>query len=598
MKTFLIALSALLALEVSAQNFSSPNGHISAALEGDTALTVSYDGSRLFSLPQLDINGSGRWHLVGSTAAQHVEYPMITGKRSLCANDFNEYTLADSEMAPESQAPSLVLRLYNDGVAFRYIAPDSVKEENTHISIPRDSKRWMQKFDPSYEGFFPLSTAQDQAYDSWGYPALVQFDGDVFALFSEADIERGQAASWLSRSGKDYKVEWGSAMESTSTPWRMAIVGPLSAVVESTLVTDLASPSTIADPEWIEPGVASWVYWAYNHGSNDYWIVKKYIDMAAKLKMPYVLIDAEWDEMANGGTMEDAVAYAVARGIKPLIWYNSTTGWIDGAPTPKYMLNDPAKREREFERIAKLGVKGVKIDFFDGDKRGIMDYCIDLLESAARHGLTVNFHGATVPRGWQRTYPNLMSVEGVRGAEWYNNNHEFTYFAHGHNATLPFTRNVIGPMDYTPCAFSDSQYPHKTTNAHELALTVLYESGIQHIADRPESLMAQPKPVRDFFGTLPTAWDETLLLSGYPAHHAVIARRKGSDWYVAGINGTASSITLPIDLSRLGLTGDEKLQLFADRADDKKEWDITNPASVPTELRLHSRGGFLMKISR
>ena len=147
--------------------------------------------------------------------------------------------------------------------------------------------------------------------------------------------------------------------------------------------------------------------------------------------------------------------------------------------------------------------------------------------------------------------PNLLSTEAVYGAEWYNNKPTLTKRAAAHNATLPFTRNVIGSMDYTPCAFTDSQHPHITTHAHELALTVLYESGIQHLADRPESFLAQPQEVRDYLGTLPTAWDETLLLSGYPAQSVVMARRKGTTWYICGINGTDKSQTLTFSTSRL-----------------------------------------------
>lgn len=160
------------------------------------------------------------------------------------------------------------------------------------------------------------------------------------------------------------------------------------------------------------------------------------------------------------------------------------------------------------------GHGGVKIDFFSGDSQQNMDYQQDLLECAARHHLLVNFHGATIPRGWQRTWPNLLSTEAVYGAEWYNNVPTFTAKAARHNATLPFTRNVIGPMDYTPCTFSDSQHPHITTNAHELALTVLFESGLQHLADKPESYFAQPKEVQEFLSNLPTVWDETHLVSG------------------------------------------------------------------------------------
>ena len=215
-----------------------------------------------------------------------------------------------------------------------------------------------------------------------------------------------------------------------------------------------------------------------------------------------------------------------------------------------------------------------------------------MLESAARHHLLVNFHGATVPRGWQRTYPNLLSTEGVYGAEWYNNVPTFTQKAAAHNATLPFTRNVIGPMDYTPCAFSDSQHPHITTHGHELALTVLFESGLQHLADRPESLLAQPREVGDFLSQLPAAWDDTRLLDGYPGTYVVMARRSGTTWYVAGINGTDDELTVS-HLQLPSAQPSSSITLFCDGV----PWQITHPATLPTELRLAPRGGFVAKIS-
>ena len=324
-----------------------------------------------------------------------------------------------------------------------------------------------------------------------------------------------------------------------------------------------------------------------------------------------MLIDAEWDEMKDGKTIEDAVAYARSKGVKPLIWYNSSVGWIDGAPGPKFRLNKPEDREREFAWCERIGVAGVKIDFFSGDDQLNMDYSIDLLQSAAKHHLLVNFHGAAIPRGWQRTYPNLLSTEGVYGAEWYNNVPTFTPLAACHNATLPFTRNVIGPMDYTPCAFSDSQHPHITTHAHELALTVLYESGLQHLADRPESFLAQPQAVQQFLGNLPVAWDETRLVSGYPGHHAVIARRAGTTWYIAGINGTDADLNLPIISQELppygGGTG-WNFTLFTDAqplpapadvppfnpAAIAAKWNITTPKTIPATITCPPRGGFVL----
>ncbi|MBR3399221.1 MAG: glycoside hydrolase family 97 catalytic domain-containing protein, partial [Prevotella sp.] len=205
------------------------------------------------------------------------------------------------------------------------------------------------------------------------------------------------------------------------------------------------------------------------------------------------------------------------------------------------------------------------------------------------------FHGATIPRGWQRTYPNLLSTEGVYGAEWYNNVPTFTRQAACHNATLPFTRNVIGPMDYTPCAFSDSQHPHITSHAHELALTVLFESGLQHLADRPESFLSQPQTVQDFLGQLPAAWDEMRLVSGYPGKSAVVARRSGNVWYVAGINGTDETCTLKCDLDFIGTY--KHATMFADSHDAASPWQITTTSKLPAEITCQPRGGFVCVVT-
>ena len=481
-----------------------------------------------------------------------------------------------------SDGKTIALRLYDDGIAWRQSGAST-------IDVASARKGWLMKWSDAYEGFFECNPVQ-QTGDRWGYPALFEMSDTCYMLLSESNMTRESAASSL------YSTESNTVFDirpdgKEDGGWQVAIVGSLSDVVESTLITDVAAPCKLDDTSWIHPGVASWVYWAYNHGSNDYDIIKQYTDMAATLHLPYVLIDAEWDEMKNGKTMEDAVRYAVSKGVKPLIWYSSSIGWIDGAPGPKFRLNKPEDREREFAYIAGLGVVGVKIDFFSGDTNQNMAFMIDLLESAARHHLCVNFHGATIPRGWQRTYPNLLSTEAVYGAEWYNNRPTLTKRAAAHNATLPFTRNVIGSMDYTPCAFTDSQHPHITTHAHELALTALFESGIQHLADRPESFLAQPQEVKDYLGTLPTAWDETLLLAGYPAQSVVMARRKGTTWYICGINGTDKKQNLTFSIARLQNLGTD-ITFFA----DGKPWKITHPTSVPTSISCHPRGGFIIVV--
>ena len=589
-KVFFLLFTLSMTCGMYAADMVSPNAKLKVVTAGN-GCKVYYQQQQVLDIPVL---GNGNSQIQKVSKAHHVtaDYQMLTGKRLHCTNEANEYQLTLGKDV------RLTMRLYNDGVAFRY---DGLSDkEKTAYKIPQGTKRWMQKWADSYEGFFPQTT---KATDGrWGYPALLEPADGVFVLLSEANICKGHAASSLHSKGDLYQVvpdaqtsNLKSQTSNLKSPWRVAIIGSLADVVESTLITDVSEPSKIEDTSWIHPGTVSWVYWAYNHGSNDYNIIRKYVDMAVTLQLPYVLIDAEWDEMKDGKTVEDAVNYAKSKGIKPLIWYNSSVGWVNGAPGPKFRLNKPEDREKEFAWCEKIGVAGVKIDFFSGDTQQNMDYCIDLLESAAKHHLLVNFHGATIPRGWQRTYPNLMSTEGVYGAEWYNNVPTFTKKAAAHNATLPFTRNVIGPMDYTPCTFSDSQHPHITTHAHELALTVLFESGLQHLADRPESYLAQPHDVQQFLSALPTAWDETRLLSGYPGESVVMARRSGKTWYVAGINGTDEEKTLPLDLSFLKQGkqhGD--IMLYGDAGE--RNFHVALQEEFPEKMTCRPRGGFVLVV--
>ena len=602
---WLLAICLLSTLSAGAWRAVSPNGKISLELkEGKYAVSYEKQQVLLIDAPNADTPIS--------PSRIKADYQMLIGKRLHCTNEANEYRMGN-----------LVMRLYNDGLAFRYeykgLQNVKAPAEQTAYIIPEGIKRWMLQWSDGYEGFYPMSTTanvkalggfggstpQNRLNNHWGYPLLMEPADDVFALITEANIERRQSASSLFNEGERFSVVPDkNDLQLTGdwhTPWRVVIIGRLADIVQSTLVTDVSEPSQLTDTSWIKPGVVSWVYWAYNHGSNDYSIIKKYVDLAVALKLPYVLIDAEWDEMNKvasneGKNIEDAVAYAKSKGIKPLIWYNSSIGWINGAPGPKFRLNKAEDREKEFAWCEKIGVAGVKIDFFSGDNQENMDYCIDLMESAARHHLLVNFHGAPIPRGWQRTYPNLLTTEGVYGAEWYNNVPTFTKKAASHNATLPFTRNVIGPMDYTPCAFSDSQHPHITSHAHELALTVLYESGLQHLADRPESFLAQPAEVQQFLSHLPNVWNDTRYVAGYPGESAVLARRSGDTWYVAGINGTDEEQTISIPLKGI-VKKAKNIYLFADSDDKNNPWNITTERRLPSAITCQPRGGFVLVIN-
>lgn len=586
---------------------------------GQARFTIGYNKENILSHAALgmetDRQAFRSLKLLSASEAMPVveDYRMVTGKKSHCTNEGVERTY--SFVNEQQQTLNVTFRVYNDGVAFRYTldaaGPDTeyITNELTAYPIPNGTKRWMQQYVNDYEGFFPLATngedVENRSPRTWGYPALIEPQESVFMLISEAGIGRDRSASRLNNADNsdEYRVRMADervAFNGTFTsPWRTLIIGSLADVVESTLITDVSEPSKVANTDWIIPAPAAWIYWAYNHSSNDFQVVKEYIDLAARMKWPYNLIDWKWDVMGNGGNVHDAIKYAQERDVKTMLWYNSGTSWLgEGAPTPLDRLYTHESREKEFAWLKELGVVGIKVDFFAVDGANMINYYIDILEDAAKHQMMINFHGATIPRGWQRTYPHMMTVEAVYGAEWYNNNSTLTDRAAAHNATLPFTRNVIGPMDYTPCTFSDSQHKHITSYAHELALPVVFESALQHMADRPSAYDALPAEIKEFLSGLPTAWDETKLLGGYPGVDVVIARRKGNAWYIAGLNGTDQARTLTFSPAALAKAG-KTITLFKDGADDKSfgieaASQLTDNAQVTVECL--PRGGFVALI--
>jgi len=302
--------------------------------------------------------------------------------------------------------------------------------------------------------------------------------------------------------------------------------------------------------------------------------------------------------MGNGGNLEDALKYIHSLGVKPLMWYNSGGPHTNVRSTPRDRMLTHENRVEEFTRLKKLGVAGVKIDFFESEKQNMINYYLDILEDAAAFEMLVYFHGCLVPRGWERTYPNLMTYEGVRGAEWYNNGPDLTTTAPEHNTVLPFTRNVVGPMDYTPVTFTNSQYPHITSYGHELALSVLFESGLQHLADRPSGYYNLPDAARTFLKEVPAAWDDTKYLGGYPGRDVIIARQKGDTWFIGGISSERFERTRNISFSFLPDGVKYKITLISDGIHDKElvtRYMVVDKSSS-LNVRLLRRGGFAAKL--
>ncbi|WET01796.1 glycoside hydrolase family 97 protein [Flavobacterium sp. YJ01] len=611
----------------SAQELVSPNEKIKVELQAEKGkmdrvyFKISYKNNDVYTevlpLSQLGILQKNErfdsLEFIGESKIVEIQddYQMICGKRAHCENFGSEKKFSFKNK--NNQKLDIVFRAYNNGVAFQYVFPNqsekkiNITEELTTYNIPEGTSRWIQPFQVSYEEFFPQSNTgiNPQKNSDWGFPALYKVnEKPVWVLISEAGITENHCASMLNNSQKpsEYKVTYPAVRDDFkqigvvtklpwSSPWHTFAIGNLSDIAESNLVTDVSKPNELKDTDWIKPGAVSWIYWAYNHGSKDYKKVVEYVDLAVEMKWPYVLIDWEWDVMANGGNLEDASNYAKSKGIKPLIWYNSGTSWLE--PTPVDRLLTAEKRKKEFEWLNKIGIYGIKVDFFAGDQQDMMQYYIDILKDAAKYRLLVNFHGATVPRGWARTYPNLMTTEAVYGAEWYNNKAVLTDKAAVHNTTLPFTRNVVGSMDYTPVTFSDSQHPHITSFGHELALSVVFESGLQHFADRPSAYYDLPTAPKEFLKNFPTTWDDTKLIDGFPGEKVIMARKKNNLWYIGGLNGKDSAQTLTLNFDFLD-NGNYELQLITDGKDskslDSKILKVKKGETI--KIDCLSRGGF------
>jgi hypothetical protein len=328
--------------------------------------------------------------------------------------------------------------------------------------------------------------------------------------------------------------------------------------------------------------------------------MKAFIDLAAEMGWEYFLVDANWNYVDEPAIL-DLLKYAMSKKVGILLWYNSGGPHNEVTEAPRDRMMPRDVRRREFAWLQKIGVKGVKVDFFQSDKQNLMQHYLDILRDAADFDMMVNFHGCTMPRGWQRTFPHLMTMEGVRGAECYIFDPKFPAAAPSHNTILAFTRNVVGSMDYTPVTFSDNNNPRKTTAAHELALSVVFESGWMHLADGVAGYRTQPDFVKDFLRGVPVAWDDVKFLAGVPGDHIALARRKGGDWYLGAINGIDQAVTLKLPLDFLPAGASYAMTRIGDgtgpRTFDKADAEI-RPGAAPLEVTLQPFGGFAARLVR
>jgi hypothetical protein len=585
---------------------------------GKLAYTVACDGSIVLDASPLGIvrddaafEDALALESAGPATVYESTYTVLRGKRRDVHERYRQLVLTFRNSSGERV--ELHLRAYDDGAAFRYRFPEesravrTVIAERTGFHLPAGSRVWSMPYDdpseytPAYESFWengiPAGTPSPKAA-GWAFPLLFQTAEGRWGLVTESAVDGSYCGSRLGRDpvGNVYPLRFPDTGEGNgtgsvepswtlpwATPWRVIVAGTSPAtIVESTLVENLNPAAAIADTSWIKPGRCSWS-WLFDPTSpQDCTKLKAFVDLAAFMGWEYTLVDANWDIMRNG-TVHDVIDYAKSKGVGVLLWYNSGGPHNVVTERPRGLMDQRKVRRFEFERLARWGVKGVKIDFFQSDKQDVIRLYHDILKDAADFKIMVNFHGCTVPRGWSRTYPHLMSMEAVKGEENYQFEPRYPALAPRHNTTLPFTRNAVGPMDYTPTMFQDNVHHLVTTSGHELALPVVFESGLLHFAGGPEEYRRLPEAAQEFLRKVPVAWDETRLVDGFPGKLAILARRSGQTWYVGGIEGEGRACQLEIKLGFL--TGGEQLATIIG--------DGAQPRSLVSRIEKVRPGGLI-----
>jgi len=475
------------------------------------------------------------------------------------------------------------------------------------------AKSGWEKVNPCYEEFYekeiPVGTPSPTGA-GWVYPALFR-SGDTWLLVSESALSRNYSGTRLRSDSPEgeYTVGFPDPRENFQggpvnpesklpwfTPWRVIVVGSLKTITESMLGVAVADKPAAHHDAIIEPGKASWSWPLLGDAQTTYEVQRQFIDYAAEMGWRYCLIDALWDKQIGYEKVRELVAYARRKGVRILLWYNSAGDWNSAPQTPRNLMLTHESRKREFARLKAMGVAGLKIDFFGGDGQSMIGYYHDILEDAAPYGFLLNFHGATLPRGWQRTYPHLMSMEAIKGLEYVTFEQKNADEEPTHAAMLPFTRNVFDPMDFTPVVLDRiNRIERRTTSAFELALSVLFTSGIQHYAEIPAGMRKAPAYVRSFLKGVPSVWDDTKFLDGYPGKFVVLARRGGGRWYVAGINGEATAKKLTLDLGALHVSGNGSLITDGDGGNlSFRNETLRLSANKKLALTLPPRGGFVL----
>lgn len=586
--TGIMLCTALLAAPV---KVTGPDGRLAVTVSEDARYSITLDGKDILLPSALGFNSSrGDFTSAKVTESRSSTfkgaYTLDRIKKSEIAFDYNVLTCTLTNGAGD--AVKVEFRVSDSDVAFRYVVDNPkwasirILEEKTSFTFPEGTTSFLtpqsdamigwQRTKPSYEEFYFIDRPLDEKSQyghGYTFPCLFKVGEDGWALVSETGVDSRYCGSrlsdWNPQGG--YRIEFPMPEENDgngtvepafavpgATPWRTITVGStLKPVAESTVTWDVVEPRYETKHSYrFGKGTWSWILW--QDGSINYDDQVKFVDLAAAMGFQYVLVDNFWDRNIGYDRMEELVKYAHSKGVDVFLWYSSSGYWNDISQCPLNKMDSPVERKKEMEWLRRIGVKGIKVDFFGGDKQETMRLYEAILSDANDFGIQVIFHGCTLPRGWEKMYPNYCSSEAVLASENLYFSQGFCEMEARHACLHPFVRNTVGSMEYGGTVLQkrlhkdpDKGNTRRTSDAFELATAIVFQSSGQNFALTPRNLTEQPKFEIDFMKQVPTTWDETRFIDGYPGKFVALARRHGEQWYIAVLNAQQEPLQLMLD---------------------------------------------------
>jgi hypothetical protein len=620
-------------------NVNSPDGNLQLNVmveNGKPIYNVTYNGNIVLESSPLGLTTNegdftqGMTFLESTSGTVDKKYVQDRIKQSFIT--YHAKTLSCIFSNAQGKQISIVFQVSNNDIAFRYELPKwgdtracVVHKEATGFRFPAATRSYlshmmkpMQAFartSPSYESGYEADFAIENNNSAEGYvfPGLFRIGNTGWVLLSETGVSSLYCASHLSQyTDGIFTVDYPNPAQNNGfgstgaqiglpgvTPWRTLTVGEsLKPIVETTIPWDVVEPLYKPSMNY-QYGRSTWSWIIWQDASMNYEDQVKYIDLAAAMSYEFILIDAWWDANIGYDKMEDLVKYAASKGVGVFLWYNTNGSFNDAFQTPFHKMNTSIARKKEMKWLQQIGVKGIKADFLGGDKQETMRLYEDILSDANEYGLMVNFHGATLPRGWERMYPNFIGSEAVLASEMLifsqdvRNNEAFYATLH------PFIRNTVASMEFGGVMLNKflnrgNQQGQKrlTTDVFQLATGILFQNPVQFFALTPDNLTNAPAFAIDFMRKIPTTWDETRYVDGFPGQYSVIARRHGKAWYIAGVNAEKAAKRVTINIP---MFAGQNISLYNDRPNGTPFMETVKvPASGRLDVTIQPGGGFVV----